>query len=52
MVGWREAITVEETDEAVVVFLERLLSGYTVGKATGGTGLVFYPDDAEGIGLG
>ena len=52
VVGWRGAITVEETDEAVIVFLDRLLEGDTVGEATGSTGLVFYPDDANRFRLG
>ena len=52
VVGWREAITVEETDEAVIVFLMRLLSGDTVGEAIGSTGLVFYPDSADSFRVG
>ena len=52
VVGWRGAITVEKTDEVVIDFLERFLSGDTVGEAVRDSGLVFYPDDAEGIGLG
>ena len=52
VVGWSGAITVEETDEAVIVFLELLLSGDTVGEAVGGTGLVFYPDNVDSFSLG
>ena len=52
VVGWKGAITVEETDEAVIVFLERLVSGDTVGESVEGTGLVFYPGFSDGFKLG
>jgi len=52
VVGWSGTITVEETDEAVMGFLELLLSGDTAGEAVGGTGLVFYPGSAYNFRLG
>lgn len=52
VVGWNGAITVEETDEAVTAFLERILKGGTVGEAVDKTGLVFYPDYSDSFKLG
>lgn len=52
VVGWNGAITVEETDESVLIFLENILSGKTFGESIGDTGLEFYPDSALGYKLG
>jgi len=52
VVGWNGAITVEETDEAVIFFLEQILSGYNVCEAIGDSGLEYYPDSAHAFRLG
>ena len=43
VVGWDRAVTMEETDAAVLGFLERLLSGMGLGEALDESGMCYHP---------
>ena len=52
VVGWSGPVTVEETDKAVLGFLEEILSGESLRVAVKDTGLGYYPEGAREFRLG
>ncbi len=52
VVGWSGAVTIEETDEVILRFMERVIDGDSIGQSVEGTGLVIFPADAVGFKLG